>query len=275
MKSEKIKTVYYGNECEDDFAGTNINSKTVDKNFKYIHKNVIWRALAFIAYYFIAYPLVWLYERVILRVKFVNKKALKAYKKQSSFYYGNHTGFIDAFTPNIMSVSRRNKIIVNADSVSIKGLKNIVQMLGALPVPTEMNGFKNFVRAIDYYHKKCNITIYPEAHIWPYFTGVRNFSDASFNYPIKYGAPTFAFFTAYTKPKGFLSFLRKANVTVYISDPIFCDEGLTGINARKNLRDKVYNFMVEKSKLSTYEVIRYVKVDGDNSDKKVEYEEAI
>lgn len=158
-----------------------------------------------------------------------------------------------------MSLPRRNKIIVSTDTVSIKGLKNVVQMLGAMPVPSDIGAMKNFIKAVDFYHKKCNITIYPEAHIWPYYTGVRNFSDASFNYPVKHNAPLFAFFTAYTKPKGFLSFLRKANVTVHISDALFPDDNLTGAAARKNLRDKVYGFMVEKSELSDYQVIQYVE----------------
>ena len=252
------KTVYYTDPLNDDFAGTNIQKKTVDKNFRWIHTSRLWRACSFVLYYGIAFPLVWFYERVILQMKFVNKKALKALKDTPYFLYGNHIGAIDAFTPNLLSVPRANKIIVSADTVSINGLKNIVQMLGALPVPQDVGGMKNFLKAVGHYHKKYNITIYPEAHIWPYYTGVRPFADTSFSYPVKYNAPTVAFFTAFTKPKGFLSCFRKANITVYVSDPIYPDEGLTGSAAKKNLRDKVYAFMLEQSKHSDYEVIRYV-----------------
>lgn len=258
-RKENKRTIYYSDELNDDFAGTKIKTRRVDEKFKYVHKNVFWRAAAFLLYYCVAISLVSFYERVILQVKFVNKKAVKKYKKKPYFLYGNHTGFIDAFTPNVISFPRRNRIIVAPDTVSIKGLKNVVQMLGAIPVPTDFRGMRQFFKAVEFYHSDSNVTIYPEAHIWPYYNGVRPFTDASFLYPVKFDAPTFAFFTAYTKPEGFLSRFRKANVTVYVSDPIFADEGLTEKERKKNLRDKVYDFMIEKSKLSDYEVVEYVR----------------
>ena len=260
-KQKDKKVVYYQDELKDDFAGTKIKTKTVDKNFKFIHTNPFWRFCSFLLYYCIGVPFMAIYMCLILRVKFVNKKVIK--KSQPCFFYGNHTGVIDAFIPNLMLLPRRNRIVVSPDTISIKNLKNISQMFGALPIPTKLSGMKKFVQAIDYYHKRQHITIYPEAHIWPYYTKVRPFTDASFSYPVKYNAPTIAFFTAYTKPKGFSSCFRKANITIYISDPLYPDEGLTGKDAQKNLRDKVYNFMIEKSKFSTYEVIEYRKKEDE------------
>lgn len=262
QRSVPEKTVYYKDPLHDDFAGTNITNVTVDETFPYEHKNPLWRFFAWIAYYLIAMPLVWFYMRVLLQVKFVNRKAMKKVKKTPCFLYGNHTGFYDAFTPNLLSFPRRNKIVVSSDTVSIKGLKSVVQMLGAIPVPTKRSGMKRFLRAIEQDHETCNVTVYPEAHIWPYYTGVRPFEGTSFTYPVRYGAPTVAFFTAYTKPKGFLSCFRKANVTVYVSDPIFPDEGLSGKQAQENLREKVYAFMAEKSALSDYAVVEYVQVEN-------------
>lgn len=257
-KVKEKKVFYYGDELNDDFAELNIKKCTVDAEFTYLHKCLLWRACAFVLYHIIAYPLIWLYSHFVLHLRFVNKSALKKYGGTPYFLYGNHTGWIDAFTPNILSAPRKNYIIVAPDTVSIKGLKTVVQMLGAVPLPSDIHGLKRFSEAIDYHHARSNITVYPEAHIWPYYNGVRNFPDASFSYPIKYGCPTFAFFTAYTAPRGFLSFLRKANATVYVSDALFADEGLVGAAARKNLRDKVYAFMLEKSKNSDYQVYEYI-----------------
>jgi hypothetical protein len=56
-----------------------------------------------------------------------------------------------------------------------------------------------------------------------------------------------------------LSCFRKANVTVYVSDPIYPDEGLTGKQAQINLREKVYAFLLEKSAFSDYAVVEYVQ----------------
>lgn len=100
--------------------------------------------------------------------------------------------------------------------------------------------------------------------MWPYYTGVRAFSDSSFAYAVKYNAPVFAFFTAFTKPKGFLSKFRKANVTVYVSEAFYPDTSLPQNVAKKLLRDKVYYFMVERSALSTYKVYEYIKKEEES-----------
>lgn len=264
MKKQKPKKViYYSDELNDDFAGTNIKTQTVDANFKFIHNGLFWRFFSFLIYYLIVFPLIWIYMKVFLRVKIKNKKALKKLRKQKFYMYGNHTGFIDAFSPNIITFPNRNKIVVGPDTVSIKGLKNFTQMLGALPIPSNVSGLKKFISATQFYHKKYNIVIYPEAHIWPYYTGVRPFLDSSFAYPAKQNSPVVAFFTAYTKPKGLFSCFRKANITLFVSDPIFCDENLSVKENQKMLRDKVYGFMLEKSKFSNFEVIEYIKKDQD------------
>lgn len=272
MKKNKVyqnknqhKIIYYSDELNDDFAGTNIKKqKKVTKHFNYRFHGPIWRTLSFIIYWVIAQPIVWFYEKVLLQVKFVNKKAMRKLNGKPCFMYGNHTSFIDAFTPNLLTIHRRNRIIVSPDAVSIGGIKNIVQMLGAIPVPTTMSGLGKFRTVIHKYHRKDHITIYPEAHIWPYYTGVRQFKDTSFNYPIKENAPVIAFFTAYSEPKGVLSRFRKANITVYVSDPIYPNQNLSPKEAQKELRDKVYDFMMDCSmKYSYYNVVSYRKKESD------------
>lgn len=262
QRKKKNRVIYYKDLLNDDFMGTHIKQKVVDHNFRFVHKNIIWRFFSFIIYYLIAVPIFWFYTSVILHVKYVNKKALKKVKGKNYFLYGNHSGVLDAFSPNIISLPRRNKLITNADTVSIKFLKNFIQMMGALPIPTTVSGMKQFVHAVNYYHDHhYNITIYPEAHIWPYYTGVRPFKDGSFGYPVNLNCPVFAFFTAYSKPKGFLSKFRKVNTTIYISEPFYPDLSKPKKEAQRELRDKVYAFMQEASKNSDYEYIAYRPIE--------------
>ena len=57
---------------------------------------------------------------------------------------------------------------------------------------------KNFINAIEtHLNRKHPITIYPEAHIWPYYTKIRPFRDVSFRYPIQYKKPTFCMTNTY------------------------------------------------------------------------------
>lgn len=258
MRSEN-RIIYYDDPTADDFAGTDIKARAIDESFPYIRRGIAFRICSFVLYYLFALPLVWLYERVILRVRFVNKGAMKPYRATPVFLYGNHTGYYDAFTPCLISAPRRNCTVVSPDAVSVKGLGCVVEMLGGIPIPTTYRAMRKFSDAIDHHHKTRNITVYPEAHIWPYYTGVRPFPDTSFAYAVKHGCPVFAFFTVYTEPRGFLSFLRKANMTVYVSDPILPDMALPPHEARRDLCRRVYSFMCDKATLSTLSVYKYVQ----------------
>lgn len=258
--------MYYSDPLNDDFAGTKINTKQIDKNYRYIHKNIFWIFFAKVTY-FLVLPIVAFFEKVILGVKFKNKKALRK-TKGGCFLYGNHSNFFDAYTPDVLSKFKKNYILTNPDAVSIKGIRVLVEWLGAIPIANDITTTKNMLKAIGHHNKKgSNITIYPEAHIWPYYTGVRPFKESSFLYPVKLNAPVFAFFTAYSEPTGIFRKIKKANINVYVSDPIYPDLTKPTKIAQKELRDKVYNFMCDMSKkYSTYEVIKYVKKDDDNKE---------
>jgi len=263
-KNKKDKLViYYKDLLNDDFAGTNIKEKKVDGKYKYIHKNLIWRCCSFIFYHIFAFPFLSIYTHFFagVRFKFENKKAFKKLKSRY-FLYGNHTGVIDAYLPSLITFPRKNRIITSPDAVALKGVGSAARMLGAMPVPTTTTAYKNFITAIEYYYNaRYPIVIYPEAHIWPYYTDIRPFVDSSFSYPVKLNAPVVAFVTTYKEPT---NKLRKTKRTVYISEPFYPDQEKPVKEAKKELRDKVYNWMKETtSKYSTYQYIEYVQVDND------------
>ena len=52
---------------------------------------------------------------------------------------------------------------------------------------------------------------------------------------------------------------KKLKMVSYLNGPFFADEGLDKKQAIKNLRDKVYNSMVEEAKHSNYEKTIYKK----------------
>ena len=121
MKEQKV--YYYSDELNDDFAGTNIERKPLPDDYEFLNKG-FWAGLRrFIFYYCLVRPLVFVYNGLIKRVKYVGKKKLKGYKKSGAFMYGNHTSMIiDAFNPSRIAFPRPADVIVNADAVSIKGI---------------------------------------------------------------------------------------------------------------------------------------------------------
>lgn len=267
-----IKTVYYKDPLTDDFAGTHITADKIDDTYDFVPKNIFFKGGAFLLRC-IAMPIITFLLYVVYGVTVKNKKALKGLK--GCYLYGNHTGAYDAFTPNVLSFPYAStKIVVSPDAVSIKGLKTVVKLLGGIPVPSGIKGLREFSESLEYCNKKgYNITIYPEAHIWPYYVGVRPFSASSFRYPVKANAPVVAFFTAFQKPKGLLKKFRRSKKIVYVSDIFYPDDTLPSKKAQEKLRNQVYTFMKETSrKYSDYEVIRYIQK---NSPEEVQEEKAI
>ena len=123
----------------------------------------------------------------------------------------------------------------------------------------EINGAtKNFLQSIEEkIEKKYSVTIYPEAHIWPYYTKIRPFKSVSFRYPVEMNKPVFCITNTY-KRRG--KHGSKVQIVSYIDGPFYPDMSLTSIKEQKEeLRNRVYECMVERSKNSNIEVIKYIK----------------
>ena len=206
-------------------------------------------------------PIATFYSKFIAKQKIVNKGLLKKFKFTGYFLYGNHTHDLgDALIPHFANFPKHNYLIVHANNVSMPFLGKITPHVGALPLPDTKGAYKNFISAIDQRIREKNcIIIYPEAHIWPYYTKIRPFTDVSFTYPIKLDVPTFCFTNTYQKRR----FSKKPRVVTYIDGPFYANTDLSPKEQRKHLRDQVYECMCERAKNSNVEYIKYIKKEED------------
>ena len=251
------KNIYYKDELNDEFSKAKITPRRIDENYKYIHKNPLWNICAFILQNILSMPIKYLYAKIKFRIKYVGKEKLKPYNKEGYFIYVNHTQpFADTFIPSIANYPKRNYFIVNPENVSMKGLKTTVEMLGAIPIPSNRQAMKNFLNTVAIRIKKASsITIYPEAHIWPYYTKIRPFKAVSFKYPVQLDKPVFCMTNTYQKYRK-----NKIRMVTYIDGPFFQNKELNMQEQKQDLRDRVYNCMVERSKNSNIEYIKYEKM---------------
>ena len=132
---EPKRIIYYRDAANEDYAGTDIDTKSVGADFPFAPIGAIWKFFAFIAYYVIAAPLVFFYCYLICGFRVKNRKAIRKIRKTGFFLYANHSHFTDAFLAPIVAFPKRAYVIVGPDTVSIKGLRNFVQMVGAIPIP--------------------------------------------------------------------------------------------------------------------------------------------
>lgn len=251
--------IYYNDELNDEFSGSNIKPKKITGKYKYISKNQIYNFFAFIAYRIIATPIAFMYK-LFKGIKFENKEVLKKFKGRGYFVYANHTNrFSDVLMPHMISFPTKTYTVVASENVNIPILGEATKMLGALPIANTLDGTRNFMQAIEKRAVQGHpILIYPEAHIWPYYTSIRPFKSTSFRYPVKFLEPTFCYTTTYQKRAN----SKKPKIVIYVDGPFYPNKSLDMKQQQDDLRNQVYNCMLERSKNSNFEHYEYVKKGG-------------
>ena len=256
-RMKKNKVIYYNDELNDEFSTAVIEPRIIDERYKYKH-SFIWECFSALLQNVLSVPIKWIYLKCKFRHKFIGKEKYRECKNTGFFIYSNHTQvFSDTFTTSMSVMPKRNYLIVNPANISVKPFGWIVELLGAIPIPSNLTATKNFMNVIEdrVVNKRQSITIYPEAHIWPYYTGIRNFKDVSFTYPIKFNKPVFCVTNTYQK----IGNTSKVRMVSYIDGPFYPDMNLSKKEAQKKLRNIVYEKMLERANNSNVEVVKYIK----------------
>jgi len=201
MSKREKKVIEYTDEINDDFAETRIKQVPLGPKFKYVSKNIFFRFFGFYIYYFWCIPILWIVTKIHVGWKLKNKKVLKEVKGKGYFIYCNHTYMLDPIIHDIVNWPRRSYIIAGLDATSIKGIRWLVMMLGAIPLPDTVDNRKDFYDCIQYRIKeqKRAMVVYPEAHIWKYYTGIRPLRPATFRFPVRLDVPVVIATTTWQK----------------------------------------------------------------------------
>ncbi len=256
-------TVYYEREDE-EHSGIDRPTIAVDGNFRFVHKGLLWRISAFVFYRCIMWPFAWAWCKIRFRHKIENRRVLRGYRRRGLFAYGNHTLMLgDAFIPNLIFGRKYTYVVVGPQNLSARGTCHLWQMCGAIPTPTSIRGYRGFLEALEKRTLEHGaVVVYPEAHIWPYYTGIRSFPDTSFSYPARLGEPVFCFTNTFHRRP----LCKTPKVVTYVDGPFYPDESLSLSEQAQELRDRVYATMCERAALSTYTPIRYLKKETDESE---------
>lgn len=253
----KPQVFYYENELTDDFGECVKTIVPLPERYVYASKNPFFRFFSFFIYRIVARPFVWLYVKIRFRHRFVGKKAIKK-QKGGFFLYGNHTAFAaDAFIPNLLTVRRRNYILTGEAASSLSPILPLMKALGNIPLSSDPAHRVAMLRCVRRRIDEGNsVTVYPEGHIWPYYTGIRPYPSDSFYFAAVTGAPVFALTNCYKRRR----FGKTPRIVSFIDGPFYPDPTLSrGENARV-LRDAVYEAMCRRAEEhSTYSYHEYRK----------------
>ena len=260
----KEERVFYYVSEEDDPIKTNEQEKKIEvglpEGYEFIPKNPFVKmysaALFRIFKLFGQY-----YERGYWKAKFYGREKLKAARGKGYVIYANHTNpFHDVFGP-ALAADRRIFTIISPVNLKIPGIGKVLPYIGGLPLGKTTDEKKAFNDAVDKrLAQKKVLVIYPEAHVWPYYTGVRKFpaGDRSFKYAVRNNLPIFTMTTTYHKRKN----KKKGDLPrmdVYVDGPFWPDPKLSEDENRAKLAEEAYNSLVKNSKNSTYDYFEYKK----------------
>lgn len=268
----KKKTIVYENEKNQDFSTVKVNPGKLNRDFVFVHKNIFYRFISFIFYYF-AIIILHIFEKCLHKTKIVNKKAIDKLKNTGFFIYSNHTTISDGYQQQAMVLlfKKRGYVVSMQDTfVTNKFLQNIFTMLGGIPIPTELRPARNFLKCLETRLKqKAAIVIYPEATIWPYYTSQRPSKPGAFKYPRTFNVPVIFSCTTFRKPTGLFKKFKKPKIVLYISEPIYPSRELIEKDDELRIKKLYEEFIEEHSSIKeNYEYYKYVadKLDKDYID---------
>lgn len=248
------KVIYYDDEKNDEFSSAEITPKVIDENYRYIYTSTFKRFTHFFWYKIVATPIAKCYLKFKFAHKIVGGEKLRG-ETEGFFIYGNHTQAVaDAFIPTILARPRSVYVIVHPNNVSMPVLGRITPSLGALPLPDGMGAARHFVEAVKVrISQGCPVCIYPEAHIWPYYTKIRDFSGSNFSYPVMLKKPVYCFTNTYQRWGK-----RRIRIVTYVDGPFYPDASLSRKNAEEALRAQTIETMQSRATNNNVEKIRYV-----------------
>lgn len=252
----KKKRLIYQDLANDEFVKRPLHQKVITGDYCYIDERRFARLIAFFSYRLIATPIAFIYSRVFRRVKYVNRQVLKSFRKTGYFIYANHTHpQLDAFNPPLIVFPKRSYAIVDSSNVSLPILKDTTKLIGAIPLPSDFESGKNFINAIDTRIRQGHsIIIYPEAHVWPYYTDIRPLKSSAFKYPLRKNVPIFTFTTTYQR-----GLFNRLKIVVYVDGPFSSLQEKSKDERAEDLESIVYKTMKTRAKKSNYTKIIYEK----------------
>ncbi len=258
MKREP-ETRYY-RSFTDDFVRTREQSYAVPAEYRWVRSSLGAR-IASAVLYGAAVVFSSVYCRLCLHMRIENAHVLRQARESGAFLFANHTQpFGDVFIPALAALPKRVYAVVSPANLSIPVIGRLLPYLGALPLPADMQGMRAFYAALDCrLAEKKYIVIYPEAHVWAYYTGIRPFPDTAFRYPVRFEKPVYALTVTYQKRR----FGRKPKMTVFADGPFYADKTLGSRERAKALHDTVYACMQQRSAANTCAYIRYAKQQED------------
>lgn len=166
----------------------------------------------------------------------------------------NHFGATDSFImQKVLKASNRKKlfrVVREGNYTNPPVLKFFLRNCGVLPLSSNMQTMKKFLRAVDNLLAKGeHILVYPEESMWPNYRKPKPLKDGAFKFAVKNNVPVLPVFITMEEDEFFDKKTRSSKPmlthTVYILEPIYAQPELSRAENVEYMKNKNYEMWVK------------------------------
>ncbi|MDR3139214.1 MAG: 1-acyl-sn-glycerol-3-phosphate acyltransferase [Treponema sp.] len=231
------------------FLGPKEVDISIDEHYPFLDKSFAFRIKSALIYLGI-FTLVFIISPIRFGLKIEGRDKLKKHRallRKGALTVSNHVLRWDFLC--VLQAVRFRRLYFPAWKENISGPdRNLIRLVGGIPVPTDIHVIKYFNRAFDELHERKKwFHVFPEGSNWPYYLPIRPFRKGMFTIAYKYNIPVIPMAFSYRPARGFRTLFKKNYplITLKIGEPLLPDLTLPRKEAVNLLRAACHKRIVE------------------------------
>ncbi len=201
-----------------------------------INHRPVKRTLSAMTYYLIALPLLFLYLKLVLNVKYVNRKNFREVKG-GAIVVSNHVHVLDSVMNSFAAFPKRPILTSNPDNFKKPVAGFFVNLLGAVPIPVNILETQIFFNQLSRHARSGRyIHLYPEGHLVFKDEAVRPFKNGAFKLAVDASVPVVPIRISFVKTKFFK--WEKEKIILNIGKPSYPDLTISSKEALDKLKQE-------------------------------------
>ncbi|MDR0690138.1 MAG: 1-acyl-sn-glycerol-3-phosphate acyltransferase [Spirochaetaceae bacterium] len=244
-----LDLVYPANPDDHMILGPQEVDLVLDEHYPFLDKSPAFRIRSALIYLGI-FTLVFIIAPIRFGLKIEGRGKLKKHRalfRNGALTVSNHVLRWDFLC--ILQAIRFRRLYFPAWKENISGPdRNLIRLVGGIPVPTDIHGIKYFNRAFDELHEKKKwFHVFPEGSNWPYYQPIRPFKKGMFTMAYKYNLPVIPMAFSYRPSRGLYRIFKKNYplITLRVGEPILPDLTLSRKEAVNLLREQCHKTIVD------------------------------
>lgn len=187
--------------------------------------------------------ILYIIDKIFLGFSVINKD--KIVKDKGFVSISNHIHYLDCTLIGLIYYPSRVHYPTIEENFKIPFVRKLIRLLYAMPIPKERSLKDKFYSQINNAFKgRFILHMYPEAAMWPYYEGIRDFKYGAFKIAVDANVCVQPVRFVFTKSNGIYKlYKRKKRICAVVLDPLYPNMELEYRDRIKDLRDRAYESM--------------------------------